>query len=89
MRWSHAGYMSEHMPDNLRATAIGCTIMFSGLGSAIYSWIAPAIWNPIQTDFESSTPIMAAAILGLAGAVGLWTYDFFRPIRKPDSKATT
>lgn len=89
MRWSHAGYMSEHMPDNLRATAIGCTIMFSGLGSAIYSWIAPAIWNPIQTDFESSTPIMAAAILGLAGAVGLWTYDFFRPIRKPDSTATT
>lgn len=27
MRWSHAGYMSEHMPSDLPATAIGMTLM--------------------------------------------------------------
>ena len=81
MRWSHAGYMSEHMPDNLRATAIGCTIMFSGVGSTLYSWIAPSLWDPSQPDFESCYPIVFAAILGLMGSVGLFIYDRIRPIR--------
>ena len=49
MRWSHAGYMSEHMPDSLRATAIDCTITFSGLGSTIYSWVAPIITCLLQS----------------------------------------
>ena len=85
MRWSHAGYMAEHMPDNLRATAIGCAITFSGLGSTIYSWIAPWVWNPASADFESWKPVVAAGVLGLIGAAGLFVYDQFRPIYKPIS----
>ena len=81
MRWSHAGYMSEHMPDSLRATAIGCTITFSGLGSTIYSWVAPIIWNPQSDDFQSWAPVVAAAVLGLTGTVGLFLYDRIWPIR--------
>ena len=36
MRWSHAGYLSEHMPNDLRSTVIGCSITLAGLGSTIY-----------------------------------------------------
>ncbi len=42
MRWSDAGYLSEHMPSELRSTAIGCSITFSGLGSTIFGWLAAA-----------------------------------------------
>ena len=87
MRWSHAGYMSDHMPDHLRATAIGCTIMFSGLGSAVYSWIADALWDPNSPDFNSSEPMMAAAALGLIGSVGLFVYDLVRPIATQNTSA--
>ncbi|MBI82348.1 MAG: hypothetical protein CMJ81_04055 [Planctomycetaceae bacterium] len=80
MRWSHAGYMSDHMPNHLRATAIGCTIMFSGLGSAVYSWVADGLWDPDAPGFDSSEPVMAAAALGLAGSLGLFAYDLVRPI---------
>ena len=81
MRWSHAGYMAEHMPDNLRSTAIGCTIMFSGLGSTIYAWVAPALWNPNDAEFLSLKPVIFAAVLGLIGTVGLFIFDRIRPIR--------
>ena len=85
MRWSHAGYMSEHMSSDLRATAIGMTIMFSGLGSTIFAWIAPNVWNPDATDFKSAGPFLAAAVLGLVGAVGLLIYDRKFPIRTSES----
>ena len=81
MRWSHAGYISEHMPGHLRATAIGCAIMFSGLGSAIYSWIAPEIWDIRDIDFESWPPVVVAGVAGSVGAVGLFVYDRIWPIR--------
>ena len=81
MRWSHAGYLSEHMPDSLRATAIGCTIMFSGIGSTAYSFIAPVLWNPNSADFRSWKPTVAGAVIGLIGTVGLFIYDRLRPIR--------
>ena len=87
MRWSHAGYMSEHMPDRLRATAIGSAITFSGLGSTIYAWAADLLWNAEAADFNSTRPFIAAAILGTVGAAGLLIFDRFRPIIEADSKA--
>jgi MFS family permease len=82
MRWSHSGYMSEHMPPDLRATTIGLTITISGLGSTIFTWIAPWIWDPKATDFEATGPFWAAAVCGLIGCVGLFVYDRIRPIRE-------
>jgi hypothetical protein len=82
MRWSHAGYLSEHMPSDLRATAIGCSITFSGLGSVIYAWVADHFWNPAASGFDASNPFAAAALLGLAGAVGLVVFDRWIPIRR-------
>lgn len=79
MRWSHAGYLSEHMPAELRATAIGCSITFSGLGSTIFGWASAAIWNP---TVDSRTPFFAAALLGGTAAAGLFIFDRFRPIRE-------
>ena len=79
MRWSHAGYLSEHMPAELRSTAIGCSITFSGLGSTIFGWAAAAMWNP---TLDSRTPFLVAASLGGLGALGLFVFDRFRPIRE-------
>jgi MFS family permease len=82
MRWSHAGYLSEHMPSDLRATAIGCSITFSGSGSTIFAWIAGHLWNPNVAGFDSSDPFLAAATLGLVGSVGLMVFDLVLPIRQ-------
>jgi MFS family permease len=84
MRWSHAGYMSEHLPSRLRATAIGFAITFSGLGSAIYAWVMPMLWNPQADDFPSYWPFRAAFLLGLVGTLGLLVYDRLHPIRDPN-----
>jgi len=84
MRWSHAGYLSEHMPSDLRATAIGSAITFAGLGSTIYGWGADYLWNPDAAGFQSSQPFLAAAVLGVIGTAGLCLFDRFIPIRDPD-----
>ncbi|MFV2068885.1 MAG: MFS transporter, partial [Pirellulales bacterium] len=87
MRWSHAGYLSEHMPSHLRATAIGCSITFSGLGSTLFAWVAHHLWNPPTTGFQSSYPFVAATVLGLVGSFGLMVFDRFVPIRRrPERK---
>lgn len=79
MRWSHAGYLSEHLPSDLRVTAIGFAITFSGLGSTIYGWVAASLWNP---SIDSSRPFVAAAMLGGAASLGLFVFDRLRPIRE-------
>jgi hypothetical protein len=89
MRWSHAVYMSEHMPSDLRATAIGMTIMFAGLAGTIFAWIVPTVWNPDATDFKSAEPFLTAAVLGLVGAVGLLVYDWEFPTRTSGSPNDT
>ena len=82
MRWSHSGYMSEHMHPDLRATTIGLTITISGLGSTLFVWIAPSIWDPAAPDFQTAGPFQAAAVCGLIGSVGLTLYDRICPIRE-------
>lgn len=84
MRWSHGGYLSEHMPNHLRSTAIGCSISLSGLGSTIYGWAAGYLWNPDVVGFHSSRPFLAAAVLGIVGCLGLWLFDRIRPIREAE-----
>lgn len=71
MGWARAGYMSEHMPSDLRATAIGMTIMFSGLADTIFAWIVQTVWNLDASDFKLAGPFPTAVVLGLVGAVGL------------------
>ncbi|MBI2824040.1 MAG: hypothetical protein HYX69_05025 [Planctomycetia bacterium] len=81
MRWSHSGYLAEHLPENLRAAAIGCSITFTGIGATVASWTADYLWSPIAAGFRSSTPFLAAALVGLTGSAILLVYDWFRPIR--------
>ena len=83
MRWSHGGYMTEHLPGNLRATAIGLAITFSGLGETIYAWYTKLKWPADAVDFHSGPPIMLAGVLGILSVVGLYLYDRIRPIREP------
>ena len=83
-RWLHAGYLAEHMPTNLRASAIGLANSFAGLGSVIYGWIVEEIWTPGEPGFISQRPFLVAAVIGLIGAAGLFLFDRVHPIREPE-----
>jgi hypothetical protein len=82
MRWSHAGYLSEHMPEDLRATAIGMAVTLAGMSSTLFGFLTNAIWSPDDPGFDSRNPFLLAAGLGLAGALGLLVFDRVVPIRK-------
>ena len=84
MRWSHSGYMSEHLPDHLRSTGMGVAISLSGLGSTIWGWAADLLYttNPVQ---QSAMPFYSAAVLGIVGCIGLFLFDRVYPIRQPES----
>jgi len=81
MRWSHGGYLTEHIGDRLRPTAIGFAITFSGLGETVYGWASKAAWNPNLEGFQSWKPVLLASIAGLFATAGLFLYDRMRPIR--------
>ncbi len=87
MRWSHSGYLSEHLPENLRATAIGCAITLAGTGGTAASWVADKIWNPAMTGFHASSPFFAGASIGIVGSILLFILDRFHPIRADDPLA--
>jgi MFS family permease len=82
MRWSHAGYLSEHMPQDLRATAIGLAISVAGWAGTLFAFLTNGILNPKSADFNSRIPFWLAAGLGLTGALGLLVFDRFVPIRQ-------
>ena len=87
MRWSHAGYLSEHMPTDLRATAIGLAITVAGTSGATFGLLSNRIWKPPADDptaFNAQAPFLLAAGLGLTGALGLFVFDRFRPIREEE-----
>ena len=81
MRWSHWGYLTEHIGDRLRPTAIGFAITFSGLGETVYGWTSKTIWNPDLDTFQSWRSILLASVAGLFATAGLFFYDRMRPIR--------
>src|SRR5262249_1395522 len=87
MRWSHAGYLSEHLPSDLRSTAIGCSISMSGLGSTLYGALPIAIMDPSAEGFSSSKPFYLSTMIGITGAIGLFLFDRWRPIRAESTSA--
>ena len=84
MRWSHGGYLSEHLPSRLRSTAIGCAISLSGLGSTLYGFLPLALMDPNASGFDSRLPFWISAGLGLTGAAGLFVFDRLIPIRQAE-----
>ena len=84
MRWSHGGYMTEHLETRLRPIAIGFAISFSGTGEVLYGFLTKLIWNPDLPNYESWKPVSVAGVLGLIAAAGLYVFDRVRPIRGPD-----
>ena len=92
MRWSHGGYLTEHIGDRLRPTAIGFAITFSGLGETVYGWASKGIWSPDQPGFEAWKPVLLASVAGLFATAGLFLYDRLKPIRSeipPTTDPTT
>lgn len=81
MRWLHSGFLSEHLPQKLRATAIGCGISLAGIGSTVYGALPLEVMDPNSPHFNASIPFLIATAVGLAGAGALFLFDRFRPIR--------
>ncbi len=72
VRWSQTGHLAEHMPDNLRATSIGCAVSLSGLSMTLFGWFAPVVWDPVT---QSAPPFLMAAMLCGIGGYGLLLFD--------------
>ena len=83
MRWSHAGYLSEHLPEDLRATAIGCAITCAGLAGTFFSWAADWLWNPAARGFTSSNFVAGRGSPTAAVPALILIFDRFHPIRDP------
>ncbi len=77
VRWLETGYLAEHMPGDLRATAIGCALAVAGLGSTLFGWLAAFAWDPIT---QSTPPFLMAALLGGIGCLGLFLFDRWGPL---------
>jgi len=75
MRWSHAGYIAEHVSDEVRATAIGGAIAVAGVSSTSFGFAANWIGDPNSASFKSATPFFIAGVIGLLGTVGLVVFD--------------
>jgi MFS family permease len=84
-RWVYTGYLSEHMPSRLRATAIGLSVSFAGTSSALFAWVAGAVWNPnLAASRPFSQPFLAAVAMAACGCAGLFVFNLFQPIRQPE-----
>ncbi|MDA1330602.1 MAG: MFS transporter [Chloroflexi bacterium] len=77
VRWLQTGYLAEHMPGNLRATAIGFALALAGLGHTMFAWAAAYMWDPTN---QSGMPFLFAALLGGVGGFGLFLVDRWWPI---------
>jgi MFS family permease len=69
MRWSQTGYITEHMPIELRGPAIGFSTTLSGLSSTLFATLMRNLQSPDSPDFSSSLPFVVGGSIGLAGAV--------------------
>jgi MFS family permease len=69
MRWSQTGYITEHMPIELRGPAIGFSTTLSGLASTLFATVMRNLQSPDSPEFSSSLPFFVGGSIGLAGAV--------------------
>lgn len=81
MRWSQTGYITEHMPIELRGPAIGFSTTLSGLASTLFATVMRNLQSPDSPDFSSSLPFYVGGCIGLTGAVLLLIahYSILKP----------
>ena len=81
MRWSQTGYITEHMPIELRGSAIGFSTTLSGLASTLFATVMRNLQSPDSPDFSSSLPFYVGGCIGLTGAVLLLIahYSILKP----------
>jgi hypothetical protein len=77
MRWGQSGYLTEHFPDDMRATVIGSSVTISGLSSTIFAWVADYLWSPA---ISSAYPLFVACVCGVFGCVTLSIFNRVQPI---------
>ncbi len=68
MRWVQTGYVSEHVSEFQRPSAIGLSVTCSGIGSWAFNLLTRTLQSPDDPGFSSSLPFYIAAALGLTGA---------------------
>lgn len=71
VRWLQTGYVSELVPEGVRPTAIGLSVMLSGVGGVLFTFIMRRLQSPNAPTFQSWLPVLIAAGIGLLGTVWL------------------
>jgi len=68
-RWLQTGYVSERVPVGVRPTAIGLSVMLSGVGGWIFTFSMRRVQSPNSPTFHSWLPFLVAASIGIIGAL--------------------
>jgi len=67
VRWLQTGYVSELVPEGVRPTAIGLSVMLSGVGGVLFTFVMRRLQSPNAPTFQSWLPFVIAAGIGLLG----------------------
>jgi len=67
VRWLQTGYVSELVPVRVRSTAIGLSVMLSGLGAMFFTFVMRRVQSPNSEAFLPWLPFVVAASIGVVG----------------------
>ena len=80
MRWLQTGYVSELVPEGVRPTAIGLSVMLSGVGGVLFTFVMRRVQSPNSETFLTWLPFVVAAGIGLVGAG--WLLGVKKPVKE-------
>jgi len=80
VRWLQTGYVSELVPARVRSTAIGLSVMLSGLGAMLFTFVMRRVQSPNSPDFLPWLPFVVAASIGAVGVTWLLV------VKKPEKE---
>jgi len=71
VRWLQTGYVSELVPAGVRPTAIGLSVMLSGVGGVGFTFLMRRLQTPNSPAFLTWLPFVVAAAIGGVGVLWL------------------
>jgi len=86
VRWLNTAFVSDQVPTELGAAAIGLSLAIGGIANALFGWAAASVWSG---PTASAGPFLAAATLTVIGAVGFVLVSGPRLLTGPEPKLGT
>jgi len=86
VRWLNTAFVSDQVPTELGAAAIGLSLAIGGIANALFGWAAASVWSG---PTASAGPFLAAATLTVIGAVGFLLVSGPRLVTGPEPKLGT